>query len=655
MADAVGLIALSLTCLSGCVKGLVVLSRAKFYNRDISDTRLRAELTLHSLTTWAEEAGLMQEPPTLSMSTINAALVPKILGQLEMLLLDLRQLEQRYGLRLEPTSENLEALYDDDTTRDATNPQQYEYINKAVAIFCKRKEPWKRLKWVTLDDKKFDHLLNRIRSYISELEKFLERAKQENRDRSLELFFREAILNANGQLELDAIGTESGNTTSKYAIAAAAKLKQTRLKIGFSSSTSTPATATLSESSSASLVPGKIDLTVPRAPSVETKIMKLSMRLLTLSRSARAQPFRTLAQYNNRAVLLEWKNVAHMTDLTISRRVNQVATLLQVLGPMFHSLQCRGFVEDRIAKRFGYIYDLPDELGAPSRASRPIAPATDAIHSVPELRSLRQALEQTNMPSLNLRLSHSLILLENLLNLHTSGWLHKEFRSDNVILIRGTNDICQSINQELSTYSVYIAGYTHSRVDNPGELTEPLQSDFEADLYHHPSTLCDPRQPYHKGLDIFGVGCILLEIGLWSSLRRILEIHNALRPNSTSSSLPNRSTSDLTQVSSNILRQSEDEDKNDEKPLLDLMKLRHELLLSPLTTHTPRLTSLTTSNRSSIMASLEAATGSQYRGIVEDFLTVGNKITESKANEDEFALDLETRARDTVRAIVGAI
>ncbi|KAL9098946.1 MAG: hypothetical protein Q9163_005482 [Psora crenata] len=588
MVNPVSLVALSLTCLNGCVKGLVVLSKAKHYNGDISDIRLRTELTLHSLTTWAEEAGLIQEPPTLLISAFNAALVPKILDQLE----------ERYGLRLEPTLENLEALYDDDTTSGATSPQQHEYIKRAIASFCKRKEPWKRLRWVTLDDKKFDLLLDKIKSYICEIEKFLERAKQEKRDRYLELCLREAILNTNGQLELDAIGTESGNTTSKHAIAAAARLKQTRLKISVSDPASIPSTATLPKSLSASSIPERNGPTVPSAPSVEQKIMKLSMRSLTLSRSARAQPLRTLAQYDNRAVLLEWKNVANMTDLTISRRVNQ---------------------------------------------------------SAPELRSLRQVLEQTSMPSLNLRLSHSLILLENLLNLHTSGWLHKELRSDNVILIRGTIDIRESTSEELETYSVYVTGYTHSRVDGPGEMTEPLQSEFEADLYPHPSLLCDPWQPYHKNLDIFGVRCILLEIGLWSSLRRTLEYHFAIRPNTTVSSLPTRSISDPTQVRSNTLGQAKDEDENDEKPPLDFMKLRHNLLLSHLTTYKPRLSWLTTSNRSSIMASLEAAMGRQYRGVVEEFLSVGNKVKESKANEHEFALDLEMRARDTIQAIVRAI
>ena len=655
MADPVSLVVLSLSCLNGCVKGLIVLSKAKHHNRDISNIRLRTELTLHSLTTWAEEAGLMQEPPTLSISANNAALVPKILGRLETLLLDLRQLEQRHGLYLEPNLENVEALHDNDVILAETGPQQYGYTKRAVAIFRKRKEPWRRLRWVTLDDKQFGRLLDEVKSYISDMEKFLEQAKQEKRDRYMEFCLREAILNANGQQELDIIGSEYGKAPSKLAIAAAARLKQTRLKLGLSDSATTSSTATPSKPLSASLIHGSHDPTISSAFDIEPKYMKLSMRLLTLSRSARAQPLRTLAQYDNRVVPLEWKNVANMTDLTISRRVNQVATLLQDLGPTFHSLQCRGFVEDHVEKRYGYIFDLPNELNATSHACRPVAPVMYVMQPAPELRSLRQVLDQVSIPSLNMRLSLSVILLENLLNLHTSGWLHKEFRSDNVIFIRGTNHVLESTSEELSKCSVYIAGYIHSRVDSPGEMTEPLKSEPDADLYRHPSLLCNARPPYHKSLDIFGVGCTLLEIGLWSSLQQILEYHSTVLSNTAVSSLPARSMSDPSQVRSNTFGQADDEDEKDKKPPFDLMKLKHDLLLSQLTTHRPTLTSLTPSNRSTIMTSLGAAMGRRYTGVVEKFLTAGNEVTETKANEHEFALDLEMRARDTIQGMVGAI
>ncbi len=664
MADPVGVVALSLTCLHGCVKGLVVLSKAKHYNRDVSDVRLQTELTLHSLFTWAEEAGLTQEPPTLLMSANKAALVPKILGQLETLLLDLKQLEQRYELYLQPTSDDVETLHEDDSTLGQMGPQQQQCTKRAdVAIFRKRKEPWKRLRWVTLDDKKFDRLLDKAKGYVSEVEKFLEQAKQERRDRYLEFCLRQAILNFNGQQELAIIDKEYGKAPSKLAIAAAARLKQTRLKLGFSDWTPDPAMTAPSRSVSTSTMVEKHCPSLQNSSGVPSKDMKLSIRPLTLSRAQRAQPLRTLAHYEDRLVLLEWKNVPSMRDPIISGRVNQVAALLQDLGPMFHSLPCRGFVKDRLANRYGYVFDLPDELCPPPRPSQPPTQDTCAGQPVPELRSLRQMLDQPGAPSLNMRLSLAVKMLETLLNLHTSGWLHKQLGSSNIILIRGADYGNAATNDELPNHSVYIGGYVFSRVDSPGEMTEPMKPEVDADLYRHPSQLGDAREPYRKSLDIFSVGCTLLEIGLWSSLRQILEHHSPTGAQSAVFSSPERSKS-VSTVVRGIASQEANHGEADvsQKPRLDFMKLKHELLLPHLTVQRPGLgkaasqkSSLTGSSRSRIMRSLEAATGELYASVVEMFLAADDTIKATNADEHEFALDIEMKARDTVQAIAQAI
>ena len=524
-----------------------------------------------------------------------------------------------------------------------------------VTIFRKRKEPWKRLRWVTLDDKKFDRLLDKVKSYISQLEKFLEQAKQERRDRYLEFYLRNAILQATGQDELGIIGREYENSSSKLAIAAAAKLKQTRLKLGFSDSVPGSSFAPLTKSASMGGSTKRHDTIVSAIPYIPPKEMKVSMRLLTLSRMARAEPFRALAKYDGQTVLLEWKYVSSMTDPHIAKRVNQVAALLQEFGPSLHSLQCRGFVRDHVANRYGYIFKLPEELNPPSHPVRRSNSSIEMVQQMPELRSLRQMLDQSTTPSLNERLSLAVTLLDTLLNLHTSGWLHKELRSDNIILMRREDDEGAARN-DLSTYSIYIVGYVYSRLDSPGEMTEPLKSEPEADLYRHPSLLSGSRQPYHKSLDIFSVGCALLEIGLWSSLAQILQHHSTIHLESDTPSLPERPKSEPAPARSNPLGEAHDRDYRpgtSEAPL-DLMGLKHELLLSHLGIQSSRLEKRTAS-RSMIMGSLEAAMGRRYTAIVEEFLTADNKIREAKYDEHEFALNLEMTARDTVQAIVEAM
>ncbi|EXJ89005.1 hypothetical protein A1O3_02069 [Capronia epimyces CBS 606.96] len=706
-ADVVSIVSFSITCFQGCVKGLVILSKAKHYNEDVSAVQFQTQLILHSLMTWAKEAGLTQEPPTLEVSANHAPRVPEILGQLKRLFSDINELKRRYGINLQRTDEDVDVVDDDVAASlldaDVQEGERTERID--VTVFRKRKQPWKRLRWVTLDDQKFDRLLDKANGYVRELGRFLEQARQERMEKYLEFCVRHAIVKAEDQLRLGIIGKEYQRPVPNHAISSAAKLKQIRLDLGIFDQTREVPMTTLQESSTAVATASRNSSITMSTGSgsgpitSNSKGMQLRMRLLTLDRAARAQPHRTLAPYDGRTVLVEWKYVTCLDDSTISTRVNQVAAFLQALGPTLHSLQCRGFVTDRVSNRYGYIFDLPDELHS-SPSPSPSYHSQEAVHinvdvrksgvpslphSTPQYRPLREMLDQPGMVSLNTKLSLAVTLLETLLDLHTAGWLHKEFRSDNIYLIRKADNNTTTTNNnnllyhgaakdDLSTYSAYIAGYVSSRLDRPDEMTEPLKSELEADLYRHPALLSDVRQPYRKSFDIFSVGCTLLEIGLWLPLRRILEAHSvAARPEPQerrSPSIPERA-SDQTLVNGNlpdasgeVLENERQHPANKSEPSLDLMELKHELLCSHLPDHpknvnvnmaTQEFSLAAGASGRGIMVSLEATMGKRYTNIVEGFLAAGNATDHPDANEHEYALHLEMRARDTVRAIAEAV
>lgn len=185
---------------------------------------------------------------------------------------------------------------------------------------------------------------------------------------------------------------------------------------------------------------------------------------------------RTLAHYDGRVVLLDWKNAQGPDDTSIGKRVNQVAALLQELGPSFHSLSCKGYVKDYQLNRYKYIFELPEGLCvAPANSTR------SANLSSPELKVLCQMFEESTTPSLNARLLLAMTLLENFLNLHTSGWLHKDFLQKlSFYFARGMRS-CHKVMASYRTTRFYVAGYVCSRADGPGEMTEPLKSDVESD------------------------------------------------------------------------------------------------------------------------------------------------------------------------------
>ena len=679
--DIIGAVALSLTCLHGCVKGLTILSKAIHYDRDVSNVRLQIELEQHLLFTWAEAAGLTQEPPTLLMSANDAAFVPKILGQLEDLLSDLNQLEKRHGLNLKSISENFETLDDENSTLSKLGPRPQECVRRAnEAIFYKRKSPWKKLRWVTLDEKKVGKLLQEVKGYTARLEKFLEQPRRAKRAEDLDGVLRDAVINVNDYQKLDIIGRKFEQASSKFAIAAAVRLKQTRLKLGLFDS---PLLTT-----SASLRRGPAEATSGQGPNVYHSLnsqsssnpsssMRLSMRRLTMSRVARAHGLRTLTHYDNRAVLLEWKSGLGPDLAVVEKRVNQAAAFLHKLEPSFHSLPCRGYVKDHDASRYGYIFDLPENVQPTSLPAQP-SQGQPSLAPLPNLRSLRKLFDHSlTAPSLNERLSISVTLLETLLNLHTSGWLHKELRSDNIIFI-SMADSGGDDNIDLSPHSTFVAGYVYARADDPGEMTEPLESELEADLYRHPLSLGNSRLSFRKSFDIFSVGCTLLEIGLWSSLRQILERHSARQlPSGPQVQQQHRflqksSTFSSTSTGNTVVGRSEDDEKGDDdqeddstRPPLNFMRLRYELLLSqlpgqkaPSTKPSLQETALRPQNRCKILGSLEAATGNLYTSVVEELLSTKSASCtgiETDFDEHEYALDLEIKARDTIQAIANAI
>src|SRR4051794_19773491 len=69
------LVQFSAASLHICIKTLIILGKARSYDRDISGVRLLIELQKHKLFGWALEVGLLQDPPALNTGAQNVPLV----------------------------------------------------------------------------------------------------------------------------------------------------------------------------------------------------------------------------------------------------------------------------------------------------------------------------------------------------------------------------------------------------------------------------------------------------------------------------------------------------------------------------------------------------------------------------------------------------
>jgi hypothetical protein len=124
--------------------------------------------------------------------------------------------------------------------------------------------------------------------------------------------------------------------------------------------------------------------------------------------------------------------------------------------------------------------------------------------------------------------------------------LHKGIRSEN-ILIFGSLDDPLSCVERLA--DIYLCGYEYARADNLLETTEATVLHDEALLYKHPLSIGSGRAIYQKGFDLYSVGCVLLELGLWSTLGTVL-LHWMRAPSSMDHTLaPPRMTGEALELS----------------------------------------------------------------------------------------------------------
>ena len=209
-----------------------------------------------------------------------------------------------------------------------------------------------------------------------------------------------------------------------------------------------------------------------------------------------------------RRVLVEWKpydpRLAKPEVDILRKRAGDIITLLSKRFPAnYHLLRSFGFFDDplntRNRARIGLIFELPE---SDDRIERP--------------QTLHDMLADPAFPKPNLgeRFKLALHLAQTCLQLHTSLWLHKGIRSQNVLFF--PNDMQRTLPNP------YLAGFELSRMQRAEHPTEQLLSaDLDVFLYCHPQKLQGAR--YELKFDHYALGCLLLEIGYWTRLRRLFE------------------------------------------------------------------------------------------------------------------------------------
>ena len=210
--------------------------------------------------------------------------------------------------------------------------------------------------------------------------------------------------------------------------------------------------------------------------------------------------------YAGEPVLVEYKSVAPKLKAKLKARVENLAVLLSTpKDPSFSTLHCLGFFED--GDRFAFIFKYPTN---PTNVST-------APHPVSLLDMLR---DPTMQPSVTARISLTLSLCSTLLALHTAGWLHKDFRSENILFFSSLQSVSPASKSLLS--KPYLTGFAFSRIDSPTEISEQPSVDPLRDIYRHPHALGDPSTSFEKCMDLHSLGVVMVEIAEWRALKTLV-------------------------------------------------------------------------------------------------------------------------------------
>ncbi|KAJ5679745.1 hypothetical protein N7462_007989 [Penicillium macrosclerotiorum] len=191
--------------------------------------------------------------------------------------------------------------------------------------------------------------------------------------------------------------------------------------------------------------------------------------------------------------------------------------------PKIYALECLGFMDQPTEERTAFLYKLP-----------PSEPESES--SLTTLHAFINAVDSTTKrplkkPSLNDRFSMAHSLALTISNVHASAWVHKNIWSKGILLFLETpSGISTSglYEHRLFTPSPgskiisYLSDWGYARSVQQGT---DMRSDFEVEpnLYRHPQRQGRPTQQFTRLHDIYALGVVLFEIGLWVTLSRLME------------------------------------------------------------------------------------------------------------------------------------
>ncbi|KAF4432628.1 hypothetical protein FACUT_8316 [Fusarium acutatum] len=493
---ALAVVSLSFDLFASCVRGFTLISDAQNIGKDAAIERTKLVLQEHRLIEWARAIGL--NPPkddgSLEIHKHPAAL---ILFQLEQLLSSTDALKKRYKLELVSPPNDSDDLVPSEPAIVSDNPAssilsnivspeiRQGILKRASTLNTVNRFP-RRLYWAAVDKRKYAELVQDVTGLVDGLWSLLDIPHRIQTSRAVNQTLQLAIQTSEDikglqylQKSLHDSFTDAG---VRNCLAASAGLKAQHILL--TSHSGDAQQQAHSDDGTTRVLPAEL-------PSVLDPSQLSSIHMMTSTIGS--------ALYKGDTVLIEEKRVQPRMKAKLKPRVEALVRLLsQTPTPSFQTFPCLGYTEEQGGFRLVFCF--------PSGTEKP-----------PSLLSILSK-SSGPLPDVGMRLRLAAQVCETLLSFHTAGWLHKDMRSENILLVSPTSS--PSIDR-LSR--PYLCGFSFARQGSPTEISEQPSEDVSRDIYRHPKALGEPSESFERYMDAYSLGCVLIEIAEWAPLRKIVK------------------------------------------------------------------------------------------------------------------------------------
>ncbi|KAF5532235.1 hypothetical protein FMEXI_12547 [Fusarium mexicanum] len=384
---------------------------------------------------------------------------------------------------------------------------------------------WARVRWASCDGKQLTHLVDTLRKYNTELADLLPFYRMARFERRIG---RVLVTTRQLAASLADIGSKINATNDtateefgqKYSLMA--RLLESKQETEFL------------ETAQPKLIPtsnNELLEALTLAPTIAASQGSLNLRASEVQfdrRETGGFRARECGSLGASPLIIEWRHYSSKETREnrsgIDIRVHMLAMQLQQLSALHHTgiLPCLGYFHDQKRYRYGIAFHYPrgDSTASPTSLADRLAQD--------QPRRIRRDLGD--------RLRAARCLVGTVYQMLSVNWLHKNISSSNVLLFEVEKD----------SYTVerpFLCGFDLTRRDNVMEPSGKLPSIYlnnfpslNERLYWHPTRIAAvPESPanavgcshpltrYRKEFDIYSLGVVLLEIGLWCPIGRIFK------------------------------------------------------------------------------------------------------------------------------------